>query len=101
MNLSELEQLAKAATPGPWAIGDDSNDAVWCVMSGRDCVATCSTETGLHIADATFIAAANPETILRLIELLRDMAGALIDASNDYPKEKAIKALAKYEEMTK
>lgn len=63
--LEELEKLALAATPGPWrARFDEVLDAndYSLLMGGwfrRD-------------ADAAFIAALNPETVLRLIEQLRE-----------------------------
>jgi hypothetical protein len=87
-DLAELERLARAATPGPWRviIDDDGNP-----LSGRPSVqASKELDCGIvHFdgfiqkywrsargdkeihANARFIAAASPVTILALIEALR------------------------------
>jgi hypothetical protein len=92
MSINELEQLAKAV----YAPNKDD----WELKQAL-----------LH-----FDRAANPETILRLIELLREMAGALVDLdtfadssddcqygtlSTSFVKDVVGEALAKYKEMTK
>jgi hypothetical protein len=86
IDLDKLEALAKAATPGPWAYtirdhhsftdagatingaGDERN--------GYPVVADLPPRTinGTHEANASFIAAANPATILALIALARRAA---------------------------
>lgn len=61
-----LRATAEAATPGPWTAGDwhvwaktsEGNREV-CGMGGHD-----------HIADADFIAAADPSTVLALLDAL-------------------------------
>lgn len=76
MKLSELEALARAATPGEWKHGPGSTmistrpvpDAQNC--SGFSLV--CRSGIGVHSRDAAFIVAANPQTILKLCQLLRD-----------------------------
>lgn len=68
INLEKLKQLALDATDGPWVQYDgcvyqDEEHGDECVVSG-----TGSTPCRLH--DASYIAAANPTTILALIEAL-------------------------------
>lgn len=91
--LSTLEALAKAATPGPWKSERNPNfsrteyttqvfDA-----SGKDVctVARCPVKKeewdwgktiSLRAENAAFIAAANPDTVLRLIAGIRELEGA-------------------------
>lgn len=73
--LIKLKELAKAATPGPWHVSQEYNviqtkhftKDIWhiaaCFHSGH--------------ADASLIAAANPETILILLECIDIMDSAL------------------------
>lgn len=85
LSLDALEALAKAATPGPWrkslgsvypegrqpgweplSIGDGvAIDARWPILAGEN-----------HEADAAFIAALDPTTVLRLIAAARSSAVA-------------------------
>ena len=79
MNLTELEQLAKAA------IEERTNP------KGR-----------LHYFITEFYNSANPETILRLIELMREMGEALELHARQYPqmvKGYTADAIDKYKEM--
>jgi hypothetical protein len=97
--LNKLEALAKAATPGPW-----SSDGT-CVDAENEIIADAKP------FDAAYIAAANPETILRLIELLKEMGEALQrtvdqhliteDDGNYIYEDMVLAALAKYKEMAK
>jgi hypothetical protein len=75
VNITELEKLAKAVyspTKDNWE---------------------------MRHAFAAFNKEANPQTIIQLIELLKEMAGALEDVVD--PTYSVDEALAKYEEMTK
>lgn len=81
--IEELKRLAEKATPGPWAYeftGEKSND--WCVgqvvgpddelkhgefVEGDVVVELVAMAQDGRLADARFIAAANPETVLWLI----------------------------------
>ncbi len=65
--LDELEALAKAATPGPWRNSEER--PLLCVTVGIP--ADSPRWNGRN--DAAFIAAANPATVLDLIELIRAM----------------------------
>lgn len=83
MTLDELEQLAKAATPGPWwgrrhfglgQFGDNDYGLLGEVRNGN----------GRWHEDTQFIAAANPSTILQLIRDLRALMEVepLLDEKN-------------------
>ena len=61
----ELLALAEAATPGPWR-ADGEHDYLDCVCTKTFCIAS-----DIEKEDAAFIAAANPETIKQLVELVR------------------------------
>lgn len=63
MKLSELERLAREATPGPW---DHFKGFFVSDMLHDIQIADCEVTT-----DAAFIAAANPQTILRMIEVIK------------------------------
>jgi hypothetical protein len=98
MNLTELEALAKLAgsrktwLSNGYAVRVDNR-------GGREYwIGTCP----LGVAD--YIAAANPDTILKLCELVREMAEALdwlrMHGSNRYLTREAVQALTKYKEWT-
>ena len=86
IDLTSLEALAKAATPGPWIrfgvrhkIGPES-----CIAVGQDGAALAYLPIGsqqgdkysaVAFNDAAFIAAANPAAVLELIAMVR-AAGA-------------------------
>ena len=87
MNITECESLAKAA--------DDS----WYVKEQFE-------ELGLQ-EDAAYLVAANPETILALIALVREMGEALEDTKQKFHGKslewlnwRYQKVLTKYKEMT-
>ena len=114
MNITELERLCLAATPGPWHSESDTvkNDPynrvryqVTAVGKTITQIYYSSFEGGTTNAgdDADYIAAVNPQTILAMIELLREMGECL-----EYEVEIlgfdaacARDALKKYREMTK
>ena len=110
MNLDELEALAKAATPGPWmrlfgerTVYDRLNDG----CRGNAIVRTdIHPPLGKDIDNLDFIAAANPETILALIALLREMGEELhwfLHEANNRGSEgppRVWRLLTKYKEMT-
>ena len=80
MNINELEELAKAATPGPWmheptgaentVFGDTRSNVIrigdYCFELSRTCT-----------PDAKHIAAANPSEILELIAAYLESVAAL------------------------
>lgn len=89
--VERLEALARAATPGQWGVEDPMDHCLTIVSNPSEpvydwkWVATCDwPDEDDHLitsrevkANAAFIAAANPETILALISTLRSQAEAL------------------------
>lgn len=75
--LKRLKKLAQSATPGPW---NNSGDHIHFIR-GKDTEwnEVCSIRT-LTIEDGNFIAAMNPSTALRMIELLERAAGYIQNA---------------------
>lgn len=78
MNINELEELAKAATPGPWSnrvvegMEDNihsCNEDKWIVFSDESAV--------VEQNDSDYIAAANPSAIRELIAAYREAVAAL------------------------
>lgn len=77
-DLTELKRLAKAATPGPWGIEKNVHAGGVCHLAitnrsnGRDWMPCSITRADLarevDFANAAFIAAANPTTVMELIE---------------------------------
>lgn len=80
--LDELEQKAKAATHGEWHQGTDlrqieaGNGTIICHVSG-------SSFNGSTQDDAAHIAAANPATILALVEHIRSLTERMERAEKD------------------
>ena len=70
MNIEKLKRLAEAATPGPWS---SHPNGYYGVHSNTGTI--CS--TGEKIADALYIAAANPAAILELIQQRDELLAAL------------------------
>lgn len=73
----QLEQLAKAATPGPWKAtvlsGEGSSNYAAIYPDTEPGPAPVFVTSGIDRRDAQFIAAANPEAILRLIAEVRNL----------------------------
>ncbi len=67
----ELRKLAEAATPGPWRFSPNAHD-------GWSQFALIST-SWWTVEDMTYIAAANPQAVLALLDRLDAMEAALID----------------------
>ena len=64
MNIERLEELARAATPGPWFVHPTLGHAVATVSKTRIC-ADGIPQADPH-SDAAYIAACDPSTILKL-----------------------------------
>ena len=79
---AQLLALAEAATPGPWR-GYDDIVRFPKPEEGGFRIAACSRP----IANAAFIAAANPETIKQLVELVRLQHEALLRFDTHYECE--------------
>ena len=73
IDLDKLEQLARAATPGPWsAEGDGAITWRGSTTSLAGCVAKVTDPSHPSAKnDAAFIAAANPAAVLELVQRLR------------------------------
>jgi nitrogenase subunit NifH len=111
MNLNKLEQLAKAATQGQWRAATDPchYDSLSDVVCGNMHIAVGGRKSNIKEIEANtrYIAATNPETILRLIKLVREM-GEAMQRDVDGQLEENIEvldcvkaALAAYKEVTK
>lgn len=87
--LAELEQKAKAATPGPWNVNpldvEYENNSIYAstLSNGtRRLVATASTGSAAP-GNREHIAAANPATLLALITHIRSLEARLEEAEKD------------------
>ncbi|HIE6057724.1 TPA: ead/Ea22-like family protein [Pseudomonas aeruginosa] len=91
---AELRRLAKAATPGPWVTDAQQNGAIFNIESesGDMCIAMSQENpapTRLEIneqrrANAEWIAAANPKTILALLDEIDGLSDEL-SACTEHP----------------
>ncbi len=72
MNIDELEQLAKLATPGPWQSGSDWIETTGDDAFDGDLLIRVAMNSRACSGDLQYIAAANPETILAMIAELRE-----------------------------
>lgn len=81
-DLEELRRLANAATTGPWKAIQSANGERRFV---------CETATGLDLfvadcsmldegkGNATFVAAANPQTVLSLLDRIKELEAAIVE----------------------
>ena len=83
IDLDELEKLAKGATRGPWEYkaGLHTDGLIWVPTEGEMAIEFPHTNA---IADTQFIAAANPETVLKLIEVAKAARNLLDGHDNIY-----------------
>ena len=92
MNINELEELAKAATPGPWlcdwtsdATEDENEPADVSVWQGKlfsgKFIGNISFDNS--IPDGNYIAAANPSSILELTAAYREAIAAINKIQNE------------------
>lgn len=100
LNLDEIERLARAATPGPWATVAGPLNMHVSSRSGFVIGSEGMASYGQDVSNAAHIAAANPATVLALIARLRAAEAALGLGEDDTqgepsPKERAamVKAL--------
>lgn len=81
IDLDKLEELARAATPGPWLYQDDSDAYTHIIrpMANPHRIVASGTQTSDAHGEPTgrFIAAANPATMLDLIALIRKQEAQL------------------------
>ncbi len=96
MNINKLEALAKVATPGAWDLTADQFSHIVIDLYGNEI------HVGDNEATARLIAAANPETILQLISLVREMGEALESCAVAFADDEELHdTLTKYKELTK
>ena len=95
MNINDLEELAKAATPGPWWIDSHGHTMISEVGKHR-VVFTTDHRMGPAVRhestgnlshwpndwDASYIAAANPSAIIELIAAYREAVAAIRNTLN-------------------
>lgn len=86
LDRNALKQLALAATPGPWEATnnerDGDDDEYWDIDSNHGTIVGDEgiwfpPEKGSNAANAQYIAAANPDTLLRLLERIDAQARAI------------------------
>ena len=80
---TELRKLAEAATPGVWRVGQPiTNGHVTVAYIGTDCDRLTSNGYNFETrySDAKFIAAANPQTVLALLDRLARAEMLVADA---------------------
>jgi len=73
IDTTKLRELAQKATPGPWEqinhiVFTETGDLEWVVANAR---------SGNSIIDAEYIAAANPATVLALLDELERTQGSV------------------------
>lgn len=99
--LEELERLMKKATPGPWSKSEQGTNETYHHRIERYYDGK---EVPEHIAyvvlpnvfgnlyDAAFIAAANPQTVRRLVEMVKFLSekasGPVLNANGDFREER-------------
>jgi hypothetical protein len=75
INLEELRKLAEAATPGKWIRIQVTSGAA--VASLSDTIARIESDETNYLANSDFIAAANPSTIIALLDRLKSAEDVL------------------------
>lgn len=75
MNLNKLEELARAATPGPWFYQEESDAYTHIVRAESQpnliVASGCQSSAATGAPTGRFIAATNPAAVLDLIDLIR------------------------------
>lgn len=73
----QLHKVAEAATPGPWSFYDDSNDGktnrIEIVAIGKTVARIYHSVPEEDLPNAAHIAAANPSTILQLLDYIETL----------------------------
>jgi len=72
VTLDDLEALARAATPGPWAAFHDEDNTWQLVETRTPGAANLTDDSGVLVSqDAAYIAACSPERVLALVAVVR------------------------------
>jgi hypothetical protein len=78
MTDAHLKRLAEAATPGPWRAAHYHEGYIQIETNGEPSLCVLDSDVGTHFArNADFIAAANPATVLRLLERIAALREAI------------------------
>lgn len=101
LNIDQLEKLAKEATEGPWRFEYDEEDGLTVIAPTVQWDGHIYDDPVAHYVswkDMRFIIGAHPGNVLRMIAIMREMAGALEQFSG---VESVDNALGKYREVVK
>jgi hypothetical protein len=71
LNLDYLESVAKVATPGPWTEFDEDGEAYSRPPATGAFLVEYGADTEQKMRDIRYIAAVDPQTVLKLIAALR------------------------------
>lgn len=71
-DLDKLEELAKAATPGPWQFFDEEGECYSSAPATGAFLVEYGASVDQKLLDVNYIAAANPAAVLALIEEVRN-----------------------------
>ncbi len=82
-DLVKLEELAKAATPGPWWYQKTGDNYTHIVRRGENAFIVQFPQNKIGGKNAMFIAAANPATVLSMVATIRALQEQLKTARND------------------
>jgi hypothetical protein len=85
VDLDRLEQLARAATPGPWRTKDGDPGRAWINDDAGDPYCTVADCRPGGEANAAFIATANPAFVLQLLARLRAAEAIVRDLAAKNP----------------
>lgn len=91
VDVGALRQVAEAATPGPWGVTQDEDSGARMVFSGDIHLCDVS-EWSRWLGNAAYIAAANPATMLALldeVEALRAAVGRVRNVEHYFREEYA------------
>lgn len=81
IDTNELRKLCTSATPGPWYISAPSEQAVWYDIKDRRYLIADASYGFTDDGNAEYISAANPATVLALLDELTRTQGSIAIAS--------------------
>lgn len=83
IDTNELRKLCTSATPGPWYISAPSEQAVWYDIKDRRYLIADTSNGFTDDGNAEYIAAANPATVLALLDKLDGTESMFLAACAD------------------
>lgn len=97
IDTAKLRALAEAATPGPWSVGHDDKECA-STLRAQPVLATTGKPQGRPVdviipfgrahSDAAFIAAANPQTVIALLDEIERLRHDLYVSQNTAQSER-------------